>query len=283
MWSAACVGRMVQHHGGTTQPDRRIAAVEASIGGRVGVFAFQVGSVAALAHRPDDRFAMCSTFKWALAAAVLARIEAGALSFDQPLSFGPSDMIDHSPVTRGHLAAGTLTVGELAAAAVVVGDNTAANLLLRALGGPPAVTQWIRSVGDAATRLDRTEPALNANAPGDVRDTTTPRAMATALAQALTGPPLAPASRERLLAWLRACTTGRNRLRAGLPADWNPGDKTGTGENGAAGDVAIAFPPGRAPVVVAAYFSESNAAYDAKMSAFSEIGRIVTETFGTPS
>ena len=153
-----------------------------------------------------------------------------------------------------------MTVGELAAAAVVVSDNAAANLLLRGVGGPPAVTQWARGLGDLATRLDRSEPALNTNLAGDLRDTTTPHAMATTLAQ--------------------ACTTGRNRLRAGLPAAWNPGDKTGTRENGAAGDVAIAFPPGRAPVFVAAYFSESSAALDARVAAFAEIGRVVTDTFG---
>ncbi|MFL5308588.1 MAG: class A beta-lactamase [Polyangia bacterium] len=279
LWGAACAGRLVPGQRDTTQPDPRLAAVEASTGGRVGVFAFAVGSGAALAHRPDDRFAMCSTFKWVLAAAVLARIDAGSLSLDQHLPFEATDLIDHSPVTRAHVAAGALTVAELAAAAVVVSDNAAANLLLRALGGPAVLTEWIRSLGDPATRLDRAEPALNANVPGDLRDTTTPRAMARTLAQALTGPPLTPPNRERLLAWMKACTTGRSRLRAGLPAAWDPGDKTGTGNNGAAGDVAIVFPPGGAAVVVAAYFSETTADPDTRDAAFARIGRIVADTF----
>lgn len=277
LWGAACAGRLGPKR--AAPPDPRLAALETSIGGRVGVFAFELGSGNVLAHRADDRFAMCSTFKALLAAAVLARVDAGLLSLERRLPFAPADLIDHSPVTRAHAAAGALSVGELAAAAVVVSDNTAANLLLGALGGPAALTEWVRGLGDPATRLDRLEPALNANGPGDLRDTTTPRAMARTLAQVTTGSPLAPASRERLVAWMKACTTGRNRLRAGLPAAWDAGDKTGTGNNGVAGDVAIAFPPGRAAVAVAAYFSETAAGPDARDAAFAHIGQIVADTF----
>ena len=287
MWGVACAGRLARHPAGepaeAAQPDARIAALETSLHGRVGVFAFEVGSPGVLAHRADERFAMCSTFKVLLAAAILARADAGVLSLDRRLPFGPADLLDHSPVTRAHVAAGTLSIAELAAAAVVVSDNTAANLLLGAAGGPAALTEWVRGLGDPTTRLDRLEPALNANVPGDLRDTTTPRAMARTLAQVTTGSPLAPTSRERLVAWMKACTTGRNRLRAGLPPAWDAGDKTGTGNNGAAGDVAIAFPPGRAPVVVAVYFSETPAGPDARDAAFARIGQIVTETFAAPT
>ncbi|HVT07610.1 MAG TPA: class A beta-lactamase [Polyangia bacterium] len=278
-WGAACAGRLARHRPSIAQPDARVAAVEASLGGRVGVFAFELGSGDALAHRSDERFAMCSTFKALLAAAVLARVDAGLLSLERTLPFGTADLIDHSPVTRAHVAAGALSIAELAAAAVVVSDNTAANLLLGAVGGPPALTAWVRGLGDPATRLDRLEPALNANVRGDLRDTTTPRSMARTLARVTAGAALAPASRERLVAWMKACTTGRNRLRARLPAAWDAGDKTGTGNDGAAGDVAIAFPPGRAPVAIAVYFSETPAGPDARDAAFARVGQIVTDTF----
>ncbi|HSS40878.1 MAG TPA: class A beta-lactamase, partial [Polyangia bacterium] len=192
LWGSACAGRLVRAPAKAAETNPRLAAIEAAVGGRLGVFAFELGGGPALAHRPDDRFAMCSTFKCLLAAAVLARIDAGTLSLDKALPFTATDVIDHSPVTRAHLPAGAMTVGELAAAAVVVSDNTAANLLLRAVGGPPAVTQWVRGQGDLATRLDRSEPALNTNLAGDPRDTTTPRAMAENLRRLFLGEALPP-------------------------------------------------------------------------------------------
>ncbi|HEY8088433.1 MAG TPA: class A beta-lactamase [Polyangiaceae bacterium] len=231
-----------------------LARIEAQVGGRVGVFALDTASGRSLAHRADDRFAMCSTFKWALAAAVFARIDRGEGALDQRIAFGPADLMEAAPVTTAHVGDGGLTVEALARAAVTVSDNTAANLLLAWIGGPGALTAFFRQLGDPVTRLDRNEPSLHSNDPGDVRDTTSPRAMVGLLNAALLGGALRTASRERLLALLRACETGKRRLRAGLPPGWVVGDKTGTG-NFAFNDVAIAIPPGRAPILMAAYMS----------------------------
>jgi beta-lactamase class A len=232
-----------------------LARIEARVGGRVGVFALDTASGRTVAHREDERFAMCSTFKWALAAAVFARIDHGGGTLEQRIAFGPGDLMEAAPVAREHVAEGGMTVETLARAAVTVSDNTAANLLLAWLGGPGALTAFCRQLGDTVTRLDRNEPTLNSNDPGDVRDTTSPRAMVGLMNAALLGGALKPASRERLLALLQACETGKKRLRAGLPAGWVVGDKTGTG-NFAFNDVAIAIPPGRAPILMAAYMSD---------------------------
>ncbi len=273
--TASCAGR------NQTPPERppstasRIAQVESSLGGRIGVFAFRAGQEPTLSHRADERFAMCSTFKWVLAAAVLAAADRGSLALDQRVPITPSDLLEYSPVTRARAGEGALTVAELAEAAVTVSDNAAANLLLPRIDGPPGLTQFFRALGDPVSRLDRNEPSLNTNVPGDPRDTTSPRAMAGVLAQAVAGPALTPASRERLLGWLRACKTGLKRLRAGLPATWDIGDKTGTGLNGAAGDVAVAFAPGRPPLFIAAYCSGSQATLDRINAAFAEVGRIL--------
>lgn len=256
-----------------------LADIESMVGGRVGVYAFDTGSGKVLAHRPDERFAMCSTFKWVLAAAVLAQVERHSLSLDSHVSFGHADLLDYAPVTKAHVAAGFMTVGDLTRAAVVVSDNTAANLLLSRLGGPSAVTEFARSCGDAVTRLDRNEPALNDNVAGDLRDTTSPRAMASLMEKVLCGDRLLPRSRELLLQWLRDCETGRDRLRATLPKSWAVGDKTGSGGHGAVNDVAIAFPPGRAPLLIAAYLSEGSADYPALVAAHARIGRLVAHYF----
>lgn len=249
--------------------------LEKRVGGRIGVFALDSGSGASIGYRADERFAMCSTFKWALAAAVLARVDRGALALEQPVSYGERDLLSYAPVTRAHLAEGHLTLEELAGASVSVSDNTAANLLLAHIGGPEGLTRFLRSIGDDVTRLDRNEPTLNSNLPGDVRDTTTPRAMATALRAVLTGDVLSPAGRERLTRWLVECQTGLSRLRAGLPTDWKCGDKTGTGERGSCNDVAIAWPPTGAPWLIAAYLSDSSASTSELNAALADVGRLV--------
>ncbi|MDF2695100.1 MAG: Beta-lactamase, partial [Labilithrix sp.] len=227
------------------------------------------------AYRPDERFAMCSTFKWVLAAAVLGRVDRAQLSLDERVRYGSADLLEHAPVTLEHVADGSLTVDALAGAAVTVSDNTAANLLLAKIGGPAGFTQFVRALGDPVTRLDRDEPTLNENDPGDPRDTTSPRAMVGLMRQVLCGDVLSSAGRERLLSWLRACETGKTRLRAGLPPDWIVGDKTGTGARLAVNDVAIAVPPGRSPILVASYMSDGNAGLEALATAHADVGRAI--------
>jgi beta-lactamase class A len=260
-----------------TGAPRSIAEIEARVGGRVGVFALDTGTGRSLAYRPDDRFAMCSTFKWALAAAVLARVDRAELSLPERVAYAEADLLEHAPATREHVAEGSMTVDALMRAAVTVSDNTAANLLLAKIGGPAGFTQFVRSLGDPVTRLDRDEETLNTNdPPGDPRDTTSPRAMVSLMRRVLCGDVLSHAGRERLLDWLRACETGRNRLRAGLPQGWIVGDKTGSGGHCTVNDVAIAWPPGRAPILVAAYMSDGEAGLEALCAAHADVGRLVS-------
>jgi len=221
-------------------------------GGRLGVAALDVATGRRVSHDEDGRYAMCSSFKLALAAAILTEVEAGRMRLDDQISFSRTDLLGNSPVTEAHLAEGRLPVEQLCAAAVEVSDNAAANLLLARIGGPAGLTRFLRSAGDSVTRLDRNEPELNSNLPGDPRDTSSPAAMLGLLQALLLGDRLNPASRARLIGWMENCATGRDRLRAGLPAGWRVGDKTGTG-NGANVDLAIAWPPGRGPILIASF------------------------------
>lgn len=271
--------------------DPRFAAVEARIGGRVGVAAWNSGTDAWLYHRPHERFAMCSTFKWLLAAQALYMDMHTPGFLQDRVLIGERDVIEWSPVTSTRIVdspigrVAEMTVEELCAAAVTYSDNTAANMLL--VGFTPAgFTRFLRETGDGITRLDRVEPHLNENAPGDERDTTTPDAMARSLRRFLLGhvefgdPPLNEGARERLIGWMVESQTGLERLRAGLPADWRVADKTGAGMNGAANDVAVAWPPGQSPIVIAAYLSESSADQATLNAAHAEIARIVAEEWG---
>ncbi len=222
---------------------------------------------------------MCSTFKVLLAGAVLVRVDGGRELLGRRIAYGQVDLIDHSPVTAAHVAEGSLPVETLCAATVRDSDNAAANLLLSALGGPRAVTAFARTLGDDVTRLDRNEPSLNEARPGDPRDTTTPAAMVGTLKKLLLGDTLSADSRLKLEGWMVACTTGRAKLRAGLPVDWIVGDKTGSGQRGTMNDIAILRSPRRAPILVAVYATGSKASWADREAVFAEVGRIVAGDF----
>lgn len=251
--------------------------VQARIGGRLGVHVLATGSRAELSFNGADRFAMCSTFKLLLAAAVLERADAGTLDLDQRIPFGPADMLSHAPVTSARLAEGAMSIRDLCAAIVEVSDNPAANLLLPLVAGPSGLTRFLRGLGDDLTRLDRTELELNTNLGGDPRDTTTPRAMAHTMQKLLVSDVLSETSRAQLIAWLVSSPTGARRVRAGLPAQWKVGDKTGTGTNGAVNDVAIAWPPDRAPLIATVLMSESKLPLNVLEEAHAQIGRLIAD------
>ncbi len=254
--------------------ERALAAIEPSSGGRLGVGVLDTGSGELIGWRLDERFPLCSTSKALITGAVLARVDKGRLRLEDRVPISSSDLLSYAPITKEH-AGGELSIDELCAAAITVSDNTAANLLIATLGGPAAVTEYVRSLGDDVTRLDRTEPTLNEATPGDPRDTTTPAAMARTFAKLTTGDALTPGSREKLIGWLVDCKTGLAKLRAGLPADWRAGDKTGSGGHGANNDVAVVWPPGRAPLVIASYIADTEASDAAKNATHAAVGKAV--------
>ncbi|QIG80670.1 class A beta-lactamase [Stakelama tenebrarum] len=248
-------------------------------GGGIGIAALDTGSGRRIDFDSISRYAMCSTFKLPLAGMILARNDAGVLQLDEEIGFGPDDMVPYAPVTERFLDRGAMTIAELCEAAVTLSDNVAANLLLRRIGGPGAFTQWLRSIGDTTTRLDRIEPALNSNLPGDPRDTTTPGAMLDTVNKLVLGNVLAPASRAGLAQWAVACETGDNRLRAGLPDAWRIGDKTGTSANGAANDVAIVWPPERPPFLIACFIDCARVTAAERDAGHAEVARRILREF----
>lgn len=257
-------------------------------GGRLGVALLDTADGRVRGRRLEERFALCSTFKLVLAAQILERAARGGPSLETRLDVVRGDLL-HAPVTTAAVEAAAargeavaqLRLVELAEAAQMRSDGSAANLLLRHLGGPAALTAFCRAHGDERTRLDRYEPEMNDVRADDVRDTTTPRAMASLVARLLGGA-LAPEARQRLLQWMVATETGAARVRRGLPADWRAGDKTGTGGGDGVtvkcNDVVWIEPPGRAPLVVAVYYDTGVVAdwpSEADESVLAEVGRIV--------
>lgn len=252
----------------------RFDALEAQSGGRLGVAALDLETGAVRAHKARQRFPMCSTFKFVLAGCVLARVDQGRENLGRKIPVRASDLVSHAPTVEKHVG-GSMTLADLCEAAITQSDNAATNLILGQIGGPKGLTAFARSLGDATTRLDRWEPLMSESAPGDVRDTSSPQAMLENLRKLTLGTALAPASRQRLTDWLVANQTGNATLRAGLPKTWRIGDKTGAGDHGTRNDVAIAWPPGRKPILVAAYLTGSKLNAAGRDAVLAEVGRIV--------
>jgi len=253
-----------------------IQRLERESGGRLGVCVVETATGARHAHRGDERFPMCSTFKALAAAAVLAQVDAGKEQLSRRISYDASALTTYSPVTEKHVGNG-MTITELCDAAVTVSDNTAANLLLATIGGPAGLTSFARSLDDQFTRLDRNEPTLNEALPDDPRDTTTPNAMASTLQTLILGTKaLSAPSREQLTAWLIRNKTGDTRLRAGFAKNWRIGDKTGTGARGTSNDIGVVWPSNTPPVVITTYLTGATVSATLQNATLASVARAVS-------
>lgn len=243
-----------------------LAELERQSGGRLGVSiaSLEAGQIAG--HRADERFGMCSTFKLLLVAVILLEMQERRLDPNERVHYTAEDIVFHAPVTELYLERGFMSVLELAEAAQITSDNVAANLLLDLVNGPLGFTQKLREMGDPFTRLDRYEPDMNIVPLGEVRDTTTPSAMAATLRRLLTGTQLTEQSKVLLRTWMENTRTGLNRLRGGFPSSWRSGDKTGTamasGMPNKYNDVAVAWPDDGNPGFVVAAYYEADGEYD---------------------
>jgi beta-lactamase class A len=218
----------------------RLDALAGRHDAQIGVYAINLNTQKSLGYRDEEPFAMCSTFKAYAAAAVLQRAQRGQLTLNDAVPIEPGDILPNSPVTEPRVGT-TMTLAELCQAALQRSDNAAANGLLGVLGGPQAITEFARSIGDQRTRLDRWEIELNAAVPGDPRDTSTPRALGGGYRAVLTGDVLDPGSRQRLVDWMLGNQT--SSMRAGLPAGYTSADKTGSGDYGTTNDVGVVYGP----------------------------------------
>jgi len=255
----------------------RLAEIDKRSGGRLGCAVLNASTGVVVAHRGDERFPMCSTFKASAVAFVLQRVDRRAERLDRQVVFSEHDILSHAPITKLHAGGDGMSVADLCAAAITESDNTAANLLLASFGGPAALTGFWRAIGDTVTRLDRTELQLNEGKPGDPRDTTSPIAMLENLRKFVLGEVLAPPSRKMFTKWLVANTTGDARLRAGFPRNFEIGDKTGTGGYQTANDIAVIWPLNRKPLVVTAYLTQGHGSDDDRERILADVGRAVAD------
>ncbi|MCK2141794.1 Exo family class A beta-lactamase [Streptomyces sp. NEAU-PBA10] len=270
-------------HGSASDAERRLAGLERASGARLGVYAYDTGSGRTVAYRADELFPMCSVFKTLSSAAVLRDLDRDGEFLSRRIFYTQADVeqADGAPETgKPENLANGMTVEELCKVSITASDNCAANLTLRELGGPAAVTRFARSLGDRVTRLDRWEPELNSAEPGRVTDTTSPRAITRTYGRLVLGDALNPRDRRLLTSWLLANTTSGDRFRAGLPDDWTLGDKTGAGRYGTNNDAGVTWPPGRPPIVLTVLTAktEQDAVRDDALVA--DAARVLAETLG---
>jgi beta-lactamase class A len=258
----------------STQFRTAMAQIERDSGGRLGVAVLDTQTGASYAYREAERFPMASTFKFLAAAFVLARVDQGKEQLTRRIAVQSTDIIPYAPVTQPRVGGEPMTVAELCEAIVTLSDNPAANILLSSFGGPAALTAYLRMLGDEVTRLDRNEPEVNQALPGDPRDTTTPVAMLKTMQKIVLGDALSPASRAQITTWLLGSKTGDRKLRALLPAGWKTGDKSGGGGNGTNNDIAIMWPPNKAPLLVTSYLTGTLADAAARDRALAEVGKL---------
>lgn len=255
---------------------KEFSQLEKKFDAQLGVYAIDTGTNETIAYRPNERFAFASTYK-ALAAGVLLQ-QNSIDTLNEVIKFTKEDLVDYSPITEKHIDTG-MTLGEIAEAAVRYSDNTAGNILFHKIGGPKGYEKALRQMGDRVTMSDRFETELNEAIPGDIRDTSTAKAIATNLKDFTVGNALPDDKRKVLTDWMKGNATGDKLIRAGVPTDWEVGDKSGAGSYGTRNDIAIVWPPNRAPIIIAILSSkdEKGATYDNQLIA--EAAEVVVNAF----
>lgn len=224
------------------------SSLEETYHARLGVFAIDTGSGRTVTYRENERFGFASTHK-ALSVGVLLQ-QKSIDDLNKKILFSDDDLVNYNPITEKHVESG-MTLKELSEASISYSDNTAANLIFEEIGGPEGFEEGLRKIGDQVTESERIEPELNNTEPGETRDTSTPKAMAESLQAFALGDQLSADKRQLLIDWLKGNTTGDALIRAGVPEDWEVGDKTGSGSYGTRNDIAILWPPNEEPIVLA--------------------------------
>lgn len=270
--TTALFGRL----GSASASEARLRALETTSGGRLGVHLLDTADGRRYGYRSDERFMMLSSFKLLASALVLRRVDRGQEALDRRIAYTRKDLVPGSPVSGQHADGGGMTLGELCQATITTSDNTAANLILSSFGGPGALTDYARELGDSVSRFDRGEPQVNVRGADPLMDTTSPRAMLGNVQSVVLGDALSAASRAQLQHWLLGNTTGATRLKAGLPGDWRIGDKTGSNASDA-NDIGVVWPVGRPPLLVAAYLADSQASQEIRNATLAAVGQWVRD------
>ncbi|WP_040979515.1 class A beta-lactamase [Oceanobacillus jeddahense] len=239
-----------------SQSEEAFKELEEEFDARLGVYAIDTETDQTVSYRSDERFAYASTFK-VLAAGAILQI-ASMDDLEKVITYSEDDLVTYSPVTEEHVDDG-MKLKEIMEAAIRYSDNTAGNLLLEELGGPDGLEEILRENGDEIIEMDRMETDLNEAAPGDTRDTSTPKALAESLQTYVLSDLLPEDKQDLLIDWITGNEAGDTLIRAGVPEDWEVGDKSGAGGYGTRNDIAVVWPSDqKEPIIISVLSSRDS-------------------------
>lgn len=256
--------------------DKKFENLEKEFDAHLGIYGIDTATNEFIAYNENDRFAFASTFK-ALAGGFVLR-DYSWETLDKNVMIHKDDLVDYSPITEKYVGVG-MPLKDIIVAAMNYSDNTAGNFLFRHLDGPKGYEQKLRHLGDHVTDSTRYETDLNEALPGDIRDTSTPKAIAKNLREIALGEQLSKDKQNFYKDILLANTTGKNLISAGVPAGIPVGDKSGAAQYGTRNDIAILYPSNRKPVVLVVLSNKAtqDAKYEDKL--ISEAAKIVSQEF----
>lgn len=261
-----------------SQLNEDISLIEQQTSSRIGVSVWDTQTDERWDYRGDERFPLMSTFKTLACATMLSDMDSGKLSKNATAKVDERAIVVWSPV-MDKLAGQNTRVEHACEAAMLMSDNTAANLVLNEIGGPKAVTMFLRTIGDKATRLDRLEPRLNEATPGDNRDTTTPNAIVNTLRTLIEGETLSYESRVQLKIWMQDNKVSDSLMRSVLPTGWSIADRSGAGGHGSRGINAIIWKENHRPVYISIYVTETELSLQARDQLIAQISQLILQKY----
>lgn len=226
-------------------------------------------------YQGERSFPLNSTHKAFTCAMILEQVDQHQLVLSQKILISPEERVNYSPITQHKTE---LDLATLCSASVSYSDNTAANLIIKQLGGPQAISDNIKERGFRYTHLNRLEPNLNKDNLTKRLDLTTPIEAAQLLRQFVLGDWLSLHSKRQLTQWLLDDQVADELLRATLPKDWKIGDKTGAGSNGSRSIISVFWSPSGKTYVLAIYLTNTQATISQRNKAIAEIGRAVFDS-----
>ena len=298
--------------------EAKLRAVVPEAGGTVGVKVVHLESGRSAGLNALGRFPMASVYKLSIAVVVLAKVDAGEWTLEQPVEVRPGELRRTGPKVDSWKPGSPVPLGRLLDAMMTRSDNTACDVLLRLLGGPRIVDAWLEAHGYPEVDVSWSELKMAATASGvadlvkdgacdhacldahiarvpkekraaaerafevDPRNTASPEDLARLLAALKRGELLSVPSTEALLAMMRRNTTGDRRIRALLPRGTPVWDKTGTMDRSTNDVGLVELPDGKGTLVVVALVKSSGRPSDAREQAIAKVAKAAFDAFGGP-
>jgi beta-lactamase class A len=243
----------------------RIEQISQAAQGQVGGTATVLETGESVSLSGGQRFPMQSVYKFPIAMAVLAQVDQGKLQLDQKVHVEASDIVQDSQILDENSQGMEFSLSELLQYMVSKSDSTACDRLLRLIGGPEVVMEYLRSLGVNDIIVANTENEQQGqDSTLQYRNYATPDAAVNLLRALHEGEGLSKSSQALLLQWMIETTTGPKRIKGLLPDGTVVAHKTGTsrtvdGITAATNDVGLVSLPNGRHLAIAVFVSDSRA------------------------